>query len=117
MKKKALMLMLAGVIALLIGATLSLTGGPPAADAALAAQCQTKLAARTSDASLLAQCKDVAFATAMTATDATAAAQAISAANSREIGGNSFAMLLMGLGAALLVGGFLQGRKRQGASV
>lgn len=116
MKNKAQLLMLAGLIALLIGGMLSFTGGPPAADAALVARCQATMTARNAEAFLLAQCKDVAFATAMTATDANAAAQAISAANRQEIGGNSLSMFLMGLGAVLLVAGFLQRRKQAGAS-
>ena len=116
MKNKARLLMLAGVIALLIGGILWLAGGPPQADAALLARCQANMAARNADASLVVQCKDVAFATAMTATDATAAAQAISAANNSEVGGNSLAMFLMGLGAVLLVAGFVQERKRNGAA-
>lgn len=116
MKNSARMLMLIGAIALLIGAILGFAGGPREADAALAAQCRTKMAARSADAALIDQCKEVAFATAMTATDANAAAQAISAANRGEIGGNAFAMFLMGFGVVLLAVGFLQGRRRQGAS-
>lgn len=116
MKNTARMLMLTGAIALLIGAILGFTGGPPEADAALAAQCRTKMTAQNADTALLAQCKEVAFATAMTATDANAAAKAISAANNSEIGGNSFAMFLMGLGVVLLVVGFLQKRKYSGVS-
>lgn len=116
MKNKAQLLMLAGLVALVIGGVLNFTGRPPAADAALMVQCQTAMAARNAEASLLAQCKDVAFATAVTATDATSAAQAISAANSQEVGGNLLSMFLMGLGAVLLVAGFFQGRTQKDAS-
>ena len=116
MKNKARLLMLAGLVALLIGGVLRFTGGPPAADAALVARCQRTMAARNAEASLLAQCKDAAFATAVTATDAASAAQAIGAANRQEIGSHSLSMFLMGLGAVLLVTGFLQERKRKGTS-
>lgn len=116
MKNTARMLMFVGTIALLIGAILGFAAGPREADAALAAQCQTKMAARNADAALMDQCKEVAFATAMTATEANAAAQAISAANRSEIGANALAMFLMGFGVVLLAIGFLQGRRRQGAS-
>lgn len=108
--------MLSGAIALLIGGILGFAGGLREADATLAAQCRTKMAAQNAETALLGQCKEVAFATAMTATDANAAAKAISAANNSEISGNSFVMFLMGLGVVLLVVGFLQGRKRQSAS-
>ncbi len=85
MNKPARMLMLAGVVALLIGAFLALAGGPP----------------------------EAAFATAMTATYANAAARAIRAANNSEIGGNALAMFLMGFGIVLLLVGFAKARKGQ----
>jgi peptidoglycan/LPS O-acetylase OafA/YrhL len=113
MNKPARMLMLAGVVALLIGAFLAFAGGPPGADAALEAKCRANMTARNADAALLAQCKEAAFATAMTATDANAAARAISAANNSEIGGNALAMFLMGFGVVLLLVGFAKARKGQ----
>ncbi|HWW11389.1 MAG TPA: hypothetical protein VN018_02650 [Brevundimonas sp.] len=66
------------------------------------------MAERGADADLIAQCRQVAFATATTATtatDAESAARSISAANNSEIGGNALSMFLIGLGLALVVGG------------
>jgi hypothetical protein len=48
----------------------------------------------------------------MTATDANAAARAISASNNSEIGGNALGMFLLGLGLVLTVVGALGWRKR-----
>lgn len=61
---------------------------------------------------MIAQCDETAFATAMTATDADAAARSISAANNSEIGGNAAAMFLIGLGLVLVIGGIVLQRKR-----
>lgn len=62
---------------------------------------------RGANADLIAQCGQLAFATATTATDASSAARSISAANNSEIGGNAFSVFLVGLGLALVVGGFV----------
>ncbi|MES2183471.1 MAG: hypothetical protein V4505_02900 [Pseudomonadota bacterium] len=108
MLKNPRLLMVAGILALLIGAVLSVAGGPPKADAAMAAQCRTRF---DGQADMQKRCDEAAFATAMTATDAAAAAKAISAANTSEVGGNSLAMFIIGLGVALLLAGVLQMRK------
>jgi hypothetical protein len=101
-----------GVMLLVAGGLMSLTGGPPKADAIMTSQCRERMKDQGSD--LLAKCGAKAFATAMTATDANAAAQAISAANDSEVGSNSLAMLLLGLGGALTVAGIFMLRKRPG---
>ena len=113
MKKNPVALIAVGALVILVGLIMMFTGGAPKADAALVQQCQTKLRAQNMEASFIKQCDEKAFATAMTATDANAAAQAISAANSQEIGGNSMALFFIGLGAALVaVGGFSMRTRR-----
>lgn len=113
MKKNSIILIALGALLLAIGAVMSLTGGPPAADAALAQSCEQKMTAQGADAGLVAQCKETAFATAMTATDADVAARAISAANNGEIGGGMIAMFLIGVGLALVAGGIVVGLKKK----
>lgn len=105
MKKNPLLLIGLGLVCLVIGAVMTLTGGPPHADPALVAQCRQSVTERGGDADLMAQCDQAAFAAAMTATDADAAAQAISAANQSEIGGGMLSTFLIGIGLALLAGG------------
>jgi hypothetical protein len=114
MKKNPLLLIAIGLVCLLIGGVMKVTGGPLHADAALVAQCRQSMTARGGDADLAAKCKETTFATAMTATDANAAARTISAANQSEIGGGMVAMFLLGIGLVLLIGGlFLRfGRPR-----
>jgi hypothetical protein len=114
MKKPSLLLLTLGVISLLIGGVMALRGGPPAADAQLAQACRTEMARRNADASMIQQCDEAAFATAMTATDANDAARSISAANNSEVGSNALAMFLIGVGVALLVAGILLRRKEAG---
>jgi hypothetical protein len=117
MKKNPLLLIAIGLVCLLIGGVMKVTGGPPGASPALVAQCRQNLAARGGDAGMIAQCKETAFATAMTATDANAAAGAISAANRSEVGGGMVSMFLIGLGLALLAGGaFLRFGKARGSA-
>jgi hypothetical protein len=107
MKKNPVAMIAIGALIIIVGLTMMFTSGAPKADTALVLQCQTKLRAQGMDASFVKQCDETAFATAVTATDANAAAQAISAANSREIGGNSIALFIMGFGAVILaVGGY-----------
>ncbi len=107
MKKNPLVLIVIGLICLVIGGVMKVTGGPPAADPALVAKCHQSVTERGGDADLMAQCKETAFATAMTATDANAAARSISAANTSEIGSGMVSMFLIGIGLVLLVGGLL----------
>lgn len=115
MKKNPLLLIAIGLICLVIGGVMKVTGGPPGADPALVAQCRQNVTERGGDADLIAQCDGAAFASAMTATDANAAAQAISAANQSEIGGGMVSMFLIGIGLALLAGGlFLRFGKGKG---
>ena len=112
MKNKPSMVFLLGLVLLAIGGIMSLAGGPPRANAAAVAQCRERMADQGAD--MLAKCDEAAFATAMTATDGDSAARAISAANTSEIGGNALAMFLMGIGAALTIGGLvLLGRSRR----
>ena len=114
MKKNPLILIVLGLLLLGVGVGLSFTGGAPRADPALVARCQDTMKARGADAATVAQCNETAFATAMTATDAQAAARNISAANNSEIGGNALAMFLIGLGLALAIAGLVL-RQRQKA--
>ena len=115
MKKNPLVLIAIGFVLLVIGGAMKFTGGPPHADAALVAQCRDNVTGRGGDAELMAKCDQTAFATAMTATDASAAARAISAANRTEVGGGMISMFLIGLGLALLAGGlFLRFGARRG---
>jgi hypothetical protein len=110
-KKSPIALIVIGLIALLIGGFLSYTDGAPKADPAMAQRCQEKMKAQNAEPSLLAQCDQTAFAVAMTATDAQAAAQAISAANNSEVGGSLWAKFFIGLGLVLFLGGMFLKRK------
>lgn len=105
LKKNPVILIAIGVVLLAIGGFMSFSGGAPKADPALVQACQTEMQSRGGDADMIAKCKETAFATAMTATDAQSAARSISAANNSEIGGNALSMFLIGLGLALVVGG------------
>lgn len=107
MKKNPLLLIVIGLICLLIGGVMQITVRPPEADPARAAQCRQNLTERGGDTDLIGQCGQAAFASAMTATDADAAAQTISAANQSEIGGGMVSMFLIGIGLALLAGGLV----------
>lgn len=110
MKKNPLVLLAVGIVLLIAGAFLSFGSAPPQADAAAVAQCQERM--KDQGAEMIGRCNEAAFATAMTATDANAAARAISASNNSEIGGNAFGMFLLGLGLVLTVVGGLAWRKR-----
>ena len=114
MKRTPVLLIAIGLLALIIGGTMNFTGSAPKASPALVQQCQEKMRARNADDALVRQCSEAAFATAMTATDAQAAAQAISTANNSEVGGGFVAMFLVGLGLALFLGGILAWRKQRG---
>jgi hypothetical protein len=113
MKNKPLLLIALGLLLLVIGAGMQLTGGAPQADAALLQRCQAEMSGRGADADMISRCSDTAFATAMTATDANAAARSISAANNSEIGGNALAMFLIGFGLVLTVGGIVVRQKQR----
>ena len=106
-KKSPLVLIVLGAILIAVGAWMNFSGGPPAADPALRQACEASMAERGGDADLVAQCSQVAFATATTATDAESAARAISAANNAEVGGGALAMFLLGLGIAIFAGGIV----------
>lgn len=110
MKKNPLVLLGIGLVLLIAGAFLSFGASAPSADAATVAKCQERM--KDQSAEMLGRCKESAFATAMTATDANAAARAISASNSSEVGGNALGMFLLGLGLVLLVAGGLAWRQR-----
>lgn len=110
MNKNPKLIMIAGLVVLIIGVALMFLGGPPKASAAQQAQCVARL---SGEAALAARCKEAAFATAMTATDADAAARSISAANNAEIGGGMLSKFLIGLGLVLAIGGFLIGRRQK----
>lgn len=112
MKKNPIILLVFGLVLLAAGGLMTLTGGPPKADAAQAAQCRERM--KDQGADMLIKCDEKAFAATMTATDANSAAQAISAANNSEVGSNSLAMFLLGLGGVLTVAGILMLRKRSG---
>ncbi|MGY4398781.1 capsular polysaccharide biosynthesis protein [Sphingomonas sp. UYAg733] len=113
LKKNPLLLVIIGLVLLAAGAFMSLTGGPPQADSAMVTRCQDQVRDRGADQApeMLEKCRDTAFAAAMTAADADSAARAISAANSREVGGNTLAMFLIGIGLALTIGGAVAVRK------
>ncbi|WP_010188028.1 hypothetical protein [Sphingomonas sp. PAMC 26605] len=110
MKTNPIILLVFGFVLLAAGGLMSLTGGPPKADAAQASQCRERM--KDQGADMLKKCDEQAFATTMTATDANSAAQAISAANKTEVGSNSLAMFVLGLGAVLTVAGIFMRRKR-----
>jgi len=111
MTKTPIVLIALGLVLLVAGAVMQVTGGPPKADTAQAQQCREKM--KDNGADMIARCDEAAFAAQMTATDADSAARAISAANTSEIGGNALAMGLIGLGLALLVGGIVVSRQRR----
>jgi hypothetical protein len=112
MNKKSLLLVLAGLLLLVAGAYLKFSGGPASADIAVVEKCRAEMDKRNADAAMRDKCEEAAFAHMITAADAASAARAISAANENEIGGNGLAMFLLGLGAALTIGGLLAGRRR-----
>ncbi len=112
MRKNPAVMTAIGAIVLLIGLVLNFTGSAPKADPAMAQQCRDRLSAQKAEPSEITQCSQAAFATAMTATDAQAAALAISAANNSEIGGSMLAKFLLGLGLVLLIAGIAAKRKR-----
>jgi hypothetical protein len=112
MKKTPIIVIVLGLLLLGAGAVMQFTGGPPKADVGLAQHCREKLTGQGAGPSMIAQCDETAFATAMTATDADAAARSISAANNSEISGNAAAMFLIGLGLVLVIGGIVLQRKR-----
>jgi hypothetical protein len=113
MKKNPVLLIVVGVVLLVAGGLIHLTSGPPKADAATTLQCRQKMTAAGAEATTIAQCDQRAFANQMTATDATAAAQAISAANNAEIGSNSLAMFLIGFGLVLTLAGVVLRTRRR----
>lgn len=105
MKKDPVIPIVIGLVCLVIGGVMHFTGSAPKADPALIAQCRQNITDRGGALDLIAQCDETAFATAMTATDASSAAPAISAANRSGVGGDMIFMFLMGLGLILLAGG------------
>lgn len=109
MKKHPLILIALGVLMALAGAVMSVTGGTPRADTRTIVACRERL--KGQDPATLQRCDEAEFATAMTATDADAAARAISGANNAEIGGSTIAMFLLGVGLVLTVGGIYIGRR------
>lgn len=74
---------------------------------------QKEMKTRGADASMATQCRETAFAAAMTATDAQSAARAISAANTSEIGSNGLSMLLIGIGLVVTIGGVVLRQKQK----
>lgn len=112
MNKKSLLLVVAGLLLLVVGGYLKFSGGPASPDIAVVEKCRAEMDKRGSDAAMRDKCEEAAFAHMITATDADSAARAISAANQGEVGGNMLAMFLLGLGAALTIGGVLAGRRR-----
>lgn len=112
MKKNPAILICIGALLLVLGAILSFSSGPPKADAVLAQQCRDRMTAEKSEQSLVKQCDETAFATAMTATNAQTAALAISAANNSEVGGNALSKFLLGVGVVILAGGIFLKRKQ-----
>lgn len=114
MKKNPALLLVIGAAMLIVGIFLQLNGGPPKADAATIAQCENRMRDQGDD--MIAKCQESAFATAMTATDAQAAAQSISAVNNSEVGGNMLSLFLIGLSLPLLiVGGMGLAQRRRGS--
>lgn len=105
MKKNPFALIILGLLLLAGGIFMQFTGGAPKADSALAQRCRDEMKGRGADASMADRCSETAFATAMTATDAAAAARGISAANNSEVGNNALAMFLIGLGLVLTIAG------------
>lgn len=109
MRKTPLVLLILGLALMAIGGVMTLKGGPPRADPAIVAQCRDRM--RDQGADMLAKCQEQAFATAMTATDADAAARAIGTANTAEVGGTMLGMVLLGLGLVLTIAGAITSRR------
>ena len=109
MKKNPRNLLWIGLVLLLIGAVLSFGpgSGPASASGDTEAACRTEMAKRGGDTSLADQCSDANFATAITATNASDAAAAISANNRSEIGGSALGKFLLGMGLVLTVFGIV----------
>jgi hypothetical protein len=110
MNRKPIVILVLGLVLLTSGGILSMSTGAPKAEAARAAQCRENMKDQAPD--MLAKCDEKSFAIAMTATDANAAAQAISAANNPEVGTNTLSMFLLGLGGALTVASIFMLRKQ-----
>jgi hypothetical protein len=113
MNSRPMILVAVGLLMVIASVIMLVTGTAPKADAMLVAQCQARMSGQ--QAEMKSRCEDAAFATAMTATDASAAAHAISAANNTEIGGNALAMFLLGLGSVLTLGGIISLRRTTGS--
>jgi hypothetical protein len=113
LKKNSLILIILGLLLLAVGTSMQFGGTAPKADPALVQRCQEQARERGMDAATAAQCENTAFATALTATDADAAARAISTANGSEIGGTMVAMFLIGLGLILTIGGVIARRAQR----
>lgn len=109
--KKPVLLMALGLLLSTAGAIMSLSSGLAKADPAISAQCKSRM--KDQGADMVAKCDEATFAAAMTATDANEAARAISASNNSEIGSNSLAMFLIGIGVVLAAfGGFMLSKQR-----
>ena len=112
MKRVPVIIALLGLMLLVAGLALRLNGGPPPADPSIIAACEARV--QSQGAEMVARCQQSAFATTMTATDANAAAAAISSGNKAEVGGDAFALFVVGLGVALMIAGaLLAGQQRR----
>lgn len=109
MKKNPRNLLWIGLVLLLIGAVLSFGpgSGPAGASSDAEAACRTEMAKRGGDKALADQCSEANSATAITATNASDAAAAISANNQAEIGGSAIGKFLLGMGLVLTLFGLV----------
>lgn len=110
MNKNPRILLFVGIALLLVGAFLSFGPGSGAAgaDAGQEQACRAEMEKRGPDGKAMAdQCSDANFATAVTATDASSAAAAISANNRAEIGGSALGKFLLGMGLVLSLAGIV----------
>jgi hypothetical protein len=114
MKRYPLGIAVLGIVLVLAGLVVRWDGGPPPADPAVVAACEARLQGQAAE--MVGRCRQSAFATAMTATDANAAAAAISNANNSEVGGSMAALFLIGLGVVLMIAGALMVRHHRHAA-
>ncbi|WP_116090813.1 hypothetical protein [Sphingomonas crusticola] len=115
MKKSPLLLLVIGLLLLAVGGVLTMGSVSAEADPAIVARCEARM--QDQGAEMIAHCKEKAFATGMTATDANEAARTISAANNSEVGRGGLGMFLIGLGAVLAIVGVIAWRQQDRAKV
>lgn len=106
MQKNPRILLWIGLAMLVIGGFLTFMNGPTGADAATEQACRAEMERRGPEMKEMADsCSEANFAIAMTSTDASSAAKAISGNNQAEVGGNMLGQFLLGMGLVLTLAG------------